>query len=232
MAQKTLGLIATMVRDRLDELVPAFWTEEQIRRWINEGCQDIARRSQTLQTSSTISAVAGTQSYTLPATVLQVNRIEYKRTGDSNVYALEFRENNTMDPIWFLGKTIHRATPTYYTTWGYPPTVTMLLYPTPDAAGTITVYYYKQATQLATDGSADSSSVDIPQGWEDLLIDYAEYSALRKDGDPTWKDAKSIYEQKLDEFIKLTRQWSDQETFMSNVGAGGGAMGWLYGGGY
>lgn len=230
MSTRTLGQLVTNLRDRLDEATASFWTNPQLEKWLMDGARDIARQAECLQAKATIAVTGATQEYTAPTDMVRIYRAEYKRTGDSQIYPLTFRDYNNMDEIWYSSKTIHQSTPAYYTMWGYPPAVTISLYPTPAVSGSMYIYYYRLPADLATDGSADSSVVDVPVGWEDLIVDYAEYCALRKDNDAQWKDAKGLYEEKLADIVATTQRWTDQEGMIVSDSGVGVTPYWLYGG--
>lgn len=214
---KTLGTLATAVRDSLDESTASFWTDAQVRKAINEGTREIARYTSTIEKTGTIAVSAGTQTYTgVPSDMLQINRVEFVKTGDTAVYVLGPRQNNEMDPLWGTSKAQSQGTPQWFTAWGYTGgTMTLTLYPTPSDAGTLTLYYYAVPADLSTSGSADSTNVTCPEGWEDLIVFYAIYRCLQKDADPTWKDYKALYDEKLQSMLELTRQVHDQEGFMN-----------------
>lgn len=205
----TLATMIAEVRARLDEASPAFWSDEEITRWINEGTRDIARRAEVLETSATVSVVAGTAEYTLAANVARINRVAYIPTGSSQQYPLEYKDFNSMDAAGWTWTTA-RGYPVVYTLWGYTPNLKAVLYPTPAAAGTLKYWYYAYPTELATDGSAAGSTVDVPNGWDDLVITYCEAMALRKDANPRWEEARQLYEGNLLEMMDRSRRWTDQ----------------------
>lgn len=222
----TLGSLLTDVRNRLDETTSGQWTDAELRSWINEGARDVSRRTETLQTSSDLTVVADTQEYTLPVDTLRVHRAEWRPTASSQVYPLDYRDFNSMDSIWWSSQTTTTGYPTFYTMWGYPPGLKVVLYPTPSEAGTLKVFYYKTTTDLATDGTADSSTVTIPSGYEDLVSLYCEMVALRKDRDSRWQESRLLYKDTLDNLIDNTRRWTDQGDFIQ-VGSRY-LPGWLY----
>lgn len=202
----TLSDVRTKVRDRLDESTATFWTDAQLNRWINDGMREVARLTETLQTTSDIAVTASDGTYTAPTDALRIYRAEFKPTGQSNVYPLEYRDFNTMDEVWWSSQTTTTGTPALFTMWGFVPSLTIQLYPVPSVAGTLKVFYYKLPTAV----SADNDTIECPAGWEDLIVDYAEYNALRKDRDPRWQEAKGLFEQHVDQCTALTRRWSDQ----------------------
>jgi hypothetical protein len=210
----TLATALTAVRVLLDETTGSetsgAWPNPQLRRWVNEACKDIARRTESLQTKTTISATAGTQEYTLPAAMTRVTRVEWQPDGSSQLYPLEYADFNNMDSVWWTQQAITQQTPRMYTMWGYPPSLKLVIYPKPPSAGTFNVFYYALPTALATDGTQDSSTLPIPEGWEDCVYAYVEYMALRKDRDQRWQEARQIYEGLVTEMIDLTQRWTDQ----------------------
>jgi len=227
----TMTELLTQTRARLDEATSGFWTDPQLRTWIMEGARDIARRAEVLQTTDTIAGLADVQSYACPDDVIRVYRAEWVNTGDTFTYPLDYQDYNNMDQVWWTGKTQGSNVPSFFTFWGYPPNLTITLYPKPSQAGTITLYYYKMPAPIDPNGTEDSNTVETPMGWEDIITLYCEYNALRKDSDNRWSEAKTIYEEKLDEMIQVTRRWTDQAgLIVSNVNPF--VPSWLYNDGW
>lgn len=230
---ETQATYITRIREALDEDTARFWDEAEIRRWINDAAQEIARRTEILQDIDTITAVAGTAEYTLGADALRVHRVEFNYTGESAKRALEFRPFNAMDNIWWSHQDITRSAPAFYTVWGFTPNLKMRVFPVPDSGGTLTVYFYRLPAKLATASTTDASTtLDIPNGWEDLVVYYAEYRALRKDRDPRWQEAKGLFEEKVDELLVMTRHYADQAGVMVSASGQSWVPAWLYGGDY
>ncbi|MGH9201916.1 MAG: DUF6682 family protein, partial [Vicinamibacterales bacterium] len=196
-----LGSIAADVRTRLDEASASFWSNDEIRRWINEACRDIARRAEVLPKLSTIAALAAVRAYTLPTDAIRIYRAEFIPTGQTNIYPLQYKDYASLDAVWGSMQQITQGYPQYFTMWGFPPTLQVYLYPVPSTAGTLNVFYYRLPADLATDGTGDATAVDIPQGWWDLAAQYCEYVALRKDRNPVWQESKAIYEENLNHMI-------------------------------
>lgn len=219
----SLSEVRVQVRDRLDEPSSAFWTDVQINRWVNEGVRDIARRCEVIQSLQEIPSVAATYQYTLPEDVVRVYRVEYQDSSDQ-VQPLEYRDFNSMDSVWWTRqKTTESSRPYWYTMWGYPPNLTLTVFPTPSiSAETIRVFYYAVPPAV----TEDNDELVIPTGWEDLIILYAEYVALRKDGDQRWQEAKTLYEERIAQMNDLTRRWTDQSDSIQFTG--GFLPAWLY----
>lgn len=215
----TMGTALAAVRTRLDESTATSWTDPEIRAWINEGVADIARRTESIQKSATISVVAGQQEYSdLPTNLLRLNRVEFISAGASGqVSHLELRELNALDSTWYGGKQTSSGRPIYCGLSGYPPYLQLTLYPIPAESGaTIKVYYYASPAALPVDGSGDGIALDLPTGWDDLVYEYATYLAQRRDATPSWQDTKRIYEEHLGDMLAMTERWHDQPGFITS----------------
>src|SRR5690348_11114900 len=103
---RTLGQLVTEVRDRLDEAAATFWSDVQIRKWINEAARDIARRSETLIKQTSIKLNTAQQSYIGPSDVIRVSRGEWQPAGSQLVYPLEYKDYNGMDSVWWTAQKI------------------------------------------------------------------------------------------------------------------------------
>lgn len=207
---RTLGQLVTEVRDHVDEATQTYWTDIQLRKWINEGLRDLNRYCETLQKNATITVTTGVQDYSAPTDVIRVSRCEWQPTGQNQKYPLEYRDLNSMDNAWGISQAVTQGYPLVFTLIGFPPQLTIRLWPIPSTGGQLNLYYWRLPADLATDGTADATTVDVPEGWWDAVVQYAEYMALRKDADPRWKEAFEIYNQKRDELMDISRRWSDQ----------------------
>lgn len=177
----TLSDLISRTRDRIGEPTEGYWTNREIRGYINEAARDISRRSEALSTDATLSVVAGTTSYTLPTNVVKLLKpATFTPTGSSARYPLDPVDRSNAISRWGISQDINTGTPCMYTITGYAGTYAMVIYPKPSVAGTINYRYAKYTTDLSTTGSQDGSSVDIPFGWEDVAVDYAEYRCWMK----------------------------------------------------
>lgn len=208
MAATALSDARLQLRDRLDEASPRRWTDSQLNRWINEGCRDIARRAECLQSTTDLAVAANTQQSSLASLsgLLRIHRVEWQTTGTTQWNALEPRDINDMDAIWWDHQTQHKSRPNYFTLKGTPPALTILLYPTDPTGGTARIWWWRLPVEVTT----DASTLDLPDGWYDVALDYAEYRAMRKDSDPRWKEAFDIYKDNLASLVEQTRRYNDQ----------------------
>lgn len=194
------------VRALLDETTPAQWSNDQLQSWLNQGCQDIARRSETLWNEVNITTFPNQQNYPFPADFLNMHRAEFSIANSDQTFDLEYRGINQMDEIWGVLHSLPAAWPQYITIRGNSVAgFFMMLYPAPAASGTLTCYYYRSAVNAASTGV-----LDIQSGWEDICYDYAVYKAKRQSQDPTWQDALQLYQGNLMEMINKTRNKTDQ----------------------
>lgn len=201
----TLLQARTEVRALLNESAPAFWTNAQINSWVNQGCMDVAREAQVLWQEVQLAVSPLTQEYNFPSDFLNAHRAEFSPTNSSQTYSLEFRPINTMDEIWGILHALPAAWPQYFTIRGNNFGYFLMLYPSPGAAGTLTVYYYRQAVAVVL----DTDFIDTLSGWEDIVYDYAVFKALRASKDPTWQQALQLYRDNLAGMIQKSRNMTD-----------------------
>lgn len=213
-------------RVRLDELTERAYTDRAIREWINEGARDIARRTESLEDRDTIAAVVGTAEYTLSTDTIRVHRVEFTPTGDDTV-RLEYVDIKDMDSFGWRQRTLRQDRPYVYSIWGSGRTLKLITFPVPATAGNFTVWFYKLPEALDETALTDMAEhVEIPPAWDDILLDYIEYRALRKDRDPRWQEAKALYDEHSAEMYDNTRRWVDQGG-MILPNSGGAVPAWL-----
>lgn len=204
------------IRVRLDETSAGFFRDADLRRFLNEGIRDVARKAQWKRASTTVPAVAGTQTYVLGTDIIQVYRVEFTPTGSSQRISLEYRDLNQMDVVWGINST-SQGMPDYWTMWSANP-YTLYLAPVPALAGTITIYYYAMPTDLATNtDTAASSSIDVPLGWEDLPIEYATALGFRKSRRAQdYALAMAAYNEHLQDFLAIVTRGTDSPTMITH----------------
>ncbi len=220
------------IRDALREAAARQWPDDVLRRWINDAVRDMARVAEFSESISSFPTTAAVQQYdlsTLSPPPGRIHRVEYTQTGDGGIITpLEYEDYSNLDSVWGTSKGITQSRPWCWTTWGVAPAIAFLLYPTPTLNGTVTFYYYSIPEKLADDGSAAGSSLSIPDGWDDMVVNYVEYKALRRDRDARWQEAKSLYDEGMQHPMNLTSRHSDQEGRIV-AGGFGGVPAWLSG---
>lgn len=222
------------VRSRLDEPSSVYWTEQDLRIWINDITRDLARRTESLRAVYNQPAVANTAAYTPAWTSTtqpyRIYRVEFIPTGQTTIYPLEYRDPNAADAVWGLSQAQTVGIPAIWTSWNTPPSISVQVYPTPGTAGTLRIWYYRLANMLATSDTSDQNdAVDIVEGWEDVLVDGVEARARRRDQDQGWQAAQQLYEQHVDAMMQATLRFTDAAGAVTTP-AGGYIPNWLYGG--
>jgi hypothetical protein len=120
-----------------------------------------------------------------------------------------------MDQVWGVNQGSQSTYPQFYTPWQNPPNLTIQLFPVPAQAGRLNVYYFRTAYPATSNGD----NLDVVEGFGSVVLLYAEYMARRKAADPTWQDAKSLYEAEFQDLMNKTRTFTDQAgTFTTGPG--------------
>lgn len=205
----TLTSLITQVRSNVDEAAARYWSDAEITQWLNDGVKDIGRRTEAIQSFSTsISVVAGTATYNLPADLIRLHRIEFDPTGSTQIYPVKITTFEEIDSVWGINQASQASYPSYAVIWGYPggaATLTIQLFPVPSQPGNLKLYYYRVPVLMVN----GSDTPEIPGGWDDILVHYAEYRAKRKAKDPTWQEAKQLYEEEVVRLIDVTTYYHD-----------------------
>jgi len=198
----TVATAVTTLRERLDETTAAQWTDVSLRRWLDEGIRDIARRTRHYWDTDTIDVAADDGEYTVADDVLHIKHVYFNPDGDTGrQIPLEPRAFEAMNQVWWDRQDQSSGWPVFFTTYGYAPTLTIKLFPVPSTDGTLTLHVARLPAAL--DVTSGSGNIDIPTGWLEMAYDYAEYMALRKDRDPRWQEAFQMYETKVQGLIDM-----------------------------
>lgn len=194
-------------RTRLNERNARQWTDTDIREWLNEGARDIARKTETIEDRETIAGIVSTSEYTLPADTIRVYRVEFTPTSE-RTRKLTYVDVKAMDGFGWEQRDRTQSYPDIYTVWGSGRTLKLIAFPAPSLAGNFTVWYYRLPAALEEENTTDQETdIEIPPGWDDILLDYVEYRALRKDRDVRWTEAKALYDENLASMYDNTRRW-------------------------
>lgn len=138
------------------------------------------------EAESTITTVAGTTSYTVPAdldalqgiAIKDINSLDWDAISKNEI--LEFEEN-------LSDRVDSRAKPTTYLRRSNE----IRLYPTPDNAYSIKVKYWKTLADLATGGPT------IPESWHEIILYGAIWRGFAEFGDYNRSQAASQMQAKL-----------------------------------
>jgi hypothetical protein len=225
----TLLTLRTSARSYLDDqnTTGQYWTNAELNTWINDCLRDIGRRTEDLQElNQSIPAVIGQTKYVLPIDVIRVHRLEFSPVGGNQSVKMELTNHDQMDSVWGYQQNSSQSNwPSYAMFWQTSP-ITMQVFPAPSQGGNFVVYYFRIPKVLV----ADADVADIPAGWDDLVPLFVTAMAKLKDKDPTWKDAKAEYEERLGNLVDVSRYWHDQGNSFSTP-TSPWMPNWLTGGG-
>lgn len=159
--------------------------------------------------------------------VLRITRVEFQVANDaSQIYPLEWQTQAYMDQIWNINQISTMSYPAYWTTRGFPggtgrSAFVIQLYPQPAQGGQLNIFYYRLPARIGDPAAATgnvanyNATIDVIEGWDDLVVDYAVMQGLLKARNPDFQTAQQLYEVKLQNLIDNTRHVSDQAQFMS-----------------
>lgn len=191
----TVATAVTSIRERLDELSPSQWSNVQLRRWLNEGVKDIARRTFHYEDVKTIPIVFPDVSngiYIADASVIRINQVYFSPTADTTEkFPLQARAWEAMDNIWWNRQDLQSGYPVLWSTRGYSPQLQIKLFPVSSVAGTLYMNCVRMPVDL--DITTGTGNVDCPDAWIEIAYFYCQYMARMKDRD--WDAAKMAFEQ-------------------------------------
>ncbi len=218
---------------------PRLYTDTEITEWVNDGLRDISRRGENLRTyDATVQIPPYGENPAQPiptyplnlggvtssSDILRINRVEYEVTGDSSrVYPLEASTQNYMDNIWNVDQLSTMSYPAYWCTRGYPGGTgrnlyVIQLYPQPAQAGKLNIFYYRLPIRVPDPVATPANytvTLDLIEGWDDVLIEYTLMKGLIKARDPGWKDCQQRYADMITNIIDMASRDSDQPQYFS-----------------
>lgn len=216
----TLADALTHLRSRLDEETASFWSDTELTRWINEGAQDLARRTESLRAETDIAVLAGAQEVTAPTDLIRATGLEW-RGSDGRQTPMQYRDRHNADAIW--GNGTNEGSPVIWTSWGFPPALTLKVFPTPYETGSLHLYYYRLPARVQN----GADIIEVPSGWDDLVVEYATMLAFRKDGNQQWRDSFQHYEQRVNDLLATAIRYNDQAGYIDQGHSPLAPM-WLY----
>lgn len=158
-------------------------TDDDIIRWINQGQEEIFRRSEPVKSEAVTDMTSGVTNYTMPSDVLKVQSLlvnnkplERKSYQEAEEYILYNDPDNSQT-----------GTPLIWYEWAG----TFILWPVPDATqtGAIKIRYIKAATKV----SATTDILAVPDPYYNRLLEFVLSQAYELDED--WSAASTKAEQ-------------------------------------
>jgi len=183
----TLEHARIQLRERLGEPHgEGSFENKELNTWLEEGARQVAIITECFATTSDVVALTGQYIFNAPPNAIRVNRMEWcdnnPVTANSVIYPLESCPMVKLNNFRQGGQSTSRGVPSVWSWWGYPGTTTFRLhvYPAAHTPGTLRIHYYRYPTST---GDVDSANLDVVEGWEHFIYDYAEYRARIKDRD-------------------------------------------------
>jgi len=154
--------LQTRVRDLLNESTAGFYTDDQIKRWVNDGERDVAMKGLCIESINALTTTAHTR---LVST--NYNKVLYVEYNDIGLVKI----NPTM--VGHLD--VSGVTPQFWFPWGK----SIGIEPIPGAAYSLNVY----ASILPSEELVDATDEpQIPRSFIPLVVRFAFYRALMKAG--------------------------------------------------
>lgn len=196
----TTADLIQLVRDSLDESIPAQFSDPMLIRWLNEGNRDLARSTRHLKDKITVNTVAGSGSYALPANIVAVEHCYFSEAASGRNYPMTPRHLENFDAVRGYDWS-REGTPSFFTTQGFAPSLTLTTFPVPVSSADHFTLLVARLPVAIDPSASDLATVDTVEAWFDALVDYCEFKALRRDRDPRWQESYQFYQEKRDGLI-------------------------------
>ena len=195
--------VKTLIRDQVNESSSSFWSDAEIFRYMWAAEILLAdETNSTVKVGTAITTTTGTIEYTKNTDVVNILKVTY------DGYPLQKINIKVYESVAGItyGSTATQGKPAVYYELGS----SIGLYPTPDDAKSIKIYYVFKPT-LKTDAS---TAFDIPAQLSPLIPDYALYRMYQKDGE----ENRSTFHKREWELnlIKAKKQWDERENLGAN----------------
>lgn len=205
-----LGQMRLEVRRAIAELTADFWSDSEINDWLNEGAKIMVSNAQSVQAIYQRNTVASQQEYPLPEDIDEIVNVTYFDSAEHPLDPVDPRQvqigsNQTGTPRWFYlrkttqygnmastGITVSDANEQQ----GMNAEQVLGLFPVPNAAKALTVFYISRHFQMKNDGAVPN----IPPEFRRGIIAYA--TALAKEKEMAYGDA--------DRHRKMFQDFSDR----------------------
>lgn len=229
----TLAQARASLRDALNEPQARAWTDNYLDSLLVDGCNELAKTLEYLETSVDLSVTVAENQPAMPVDVIRIYLAEWESTGSNWKKTLDYADYNVSRAVNWINTTA-LGVPSMVSYWGAVPNLTAILYPSPALAGTLTLHYYRLPVDPRnvyvdeTQVDPDTVTLELPEGWVETAILYAESRALRRDRDPRWQEAKSLYDLSFTNLYEITRRHTDQNGQQIGNGAYPQVNNWLY----
>lgn len=195
----TLADFQTRISAKLGLSNTASTDQPLLSSWINEAVAEILTRSRINVLPGTMTLTAAAYDYTLPTQILALDEMYLTDASTSVWYRLQ-RKSPAEIINFRVGTQFQGSPPVRW--FALQGTSTLMVYPTPTAADTLTFYYVPRPTTLV---AASDSPTDIPTEWHKAIEYYGCWQAGQYINDSPSQNGnlfRGLYE---DELAKLKK---------------------------
>lgn len=181
----TVTQILDEARNNLNAANDTLWADTELYVKLYKVMLRFARRTLCINTSESQNTVASTATYTAPTTASIIWRVTYN---GAKLQAIDRRQYDSLNP----NNTTTTGTPAYYMVEG----TTITLYPTPDDAKALNVYFYGIPSAVPT----AATTLEIPAQYHDVLANGLTAEMCPKDlGHPSTVYYRGLFEAGMSE---------------------------------
>jgi hypothetical protein len=184
----TANDILTRARARYNADDDGFFSDTMLLNAIYDAESILAREGYVIEKTYTTPAVAGTRTYTLPATTLGIKEVKYD---------YKILEKDTLDRDPKVNEDDLNGTPLKYAQWQSA----IILYPAPALSGSVNGdgdlidYIDIRVYKYPDDVTSISSTLDIPEEYKDCIIHYLLMQMAFKDQNiPIYNISKELWD--------------------------------------
>jgi hypothetical protein len=201
------------VRYQVAEDSANFWSNTEVYGYLTQGERELASQLECNEAVTAVTVATGTYSYsTGVADFVNIKHVTYSGDTAYKLKATDFRGLQSLDDS-IMTSSATAGDPEYYWRNGNA----VVLWPTPDASGTISVYGTKVPTAVVSGAAAFT----VPVQFSDGLPDYALYRMYLKDQDDSranmhlnlWREHKQKSQREW-----MRRRFADQFPVVKDEG--------------
>lgn len=164
----TPAQIETQARQAYNAVGETFWSQAEFLATIWRACLEISTESKCIENAYTTTTVASTQEYAYPTNTISIKRVTYAGV---KLEPIDFRRADGLS----LASSTATGTPMYYAEWDG----VLILYPMPDAAGTLKIYSFSEPAEIQT----SSQTLEVPSAFHGRIVNFVLSEMYAKDKD-------------------------------------------------
>lgn len=191
-----------------------------IDSWVNEGVAEVLTRSRVNVAVATMTLTAAAYDYTLPTQILALDEIFIADSVSSVLYRMNRKSAQEILDMR-IGSQLQGAPPVRF--YALNGTSLLMVFPTPAAADTLTIYYVPRPATLSA--GADTPS-DIPSEWQKVIEYYGLWQGAQYINDAPSQNGntyRALYEDELAKLKKAALHRGGRKLSPAVVGRGLGA---------